>query len=231
MITASIYQIQLVAQGLGKLKDKVAFVGGATAGLYVTDSAAPEPRPTEDVDCIIEIYSRIDYHQLEEQLRSQGFSNDTSADAPICRWKYQGVTVDIMPTDEKILGFSNVWYREGIRQAMNYILPNGQTIWIFRPPYFLASKLEAFLSRGNNEFRWSHDFEDLVYLLDNRPELINEIKEADTKLIRYIQKHFMAFQENPMLEEGISCVLPYGSGEERVEYIIKLMDNILKINN
>lgn len=229
MITPSVYQIQLVAKGLGKLKEKVAFVGGATAGLYVTDQAAPEPRPTEDVDCIIEIYSRIDYQQLEDQLRAQGFLNDTSAEAPICRWKYQGVTVDIMPTDEKILGFSNAWYREGIREAMNYTLPDEQTIWIFRPPYFLASKIEAFLSRGNNEFRWSHDFEDLVYLLDNRPELINEIKEADPKLICYIQNHIKTFTEDPMLEEGVSCVLPYGSGQERVEYIIKLMGKILTI--
>jgi hypothetical protein len=41
------------------------FVGGATLGLWITDPAAPEPRPTKDVDLIVEVASRGGFHEFE----------------------------------------------------------------------------------------------------------------------------------------------------------------------
>lgn len=134
--------LQTVVQGLEELKDEVVFVGGVVAQMYATDPDATEIRPTKDVDCVIEISSRLKYDQLGERLRRKGFA-DEIFDGVICRWIYRGIKVDVIPTDEKILGFSNIWYIEGIRNKIAKTLPDGEEIFVFSPEYFLAAKFEA----------------------------------------------------------------------------------------
>lgn len=99
------------------------FVGGAVAGLLITDPGQPAIRPTEDVDMIIHATARADYQKIEAALRERGFVNDTSRDAPICRWRVGGVTVDVMPTLKEILGFSNPWYPHALATAQATNLP------------------------------------------------------------------------------------------------------------
>lgn len=73
----NIKMIKTIVRGLGELAREVVFVGGAVTELYIEDrSQVSEIRQTDDVDCIIEIASRMHYAELEEQLRKQKFSND-----------------------------------------------------------------------------------------------------------------------------------------------------------
>jgi len=45
--------LEVVAERLGDdLRDEMVFVGGAVAGLLITDPAMPAIRPTEDVDLV-----------------------------------------------------------------------------------------------------------------------------------------------------------------------------------
>ena len=166
MASANINMLQIVANGLGELKDEMVFVGGAVAELYASDPAFSNIRPTTDIDCVIELSSRIEYSKLEEKLRAKGFANDTSKGAPICRWIYRNMKVDVMPTDEKILGFSNQWYLEGIEKKTVKTLPDRTEVFVFPTQYYLAAKFEAHKSRGGNDLRQSHDFEDIVYIFD-----------------------------------------------------------------
>jgi hypothetical protein len=83
------------------------FVGGCTTALLITDTAAAEVRPTYDVDAIAEITSYSEYEKFSERLRQSGFEADQSEGAPICRWVHEHIRLDLMPIDEKILGFSN----------------------------------------------------------------------------------------------------------------------------
>lgn len=66
--------------------DEVAFVGGATIALWITDQAAPEPRVTKDVDLVVEVASRVAWYRFEERLRAHGLRNDASSPV-ICRWR------------------------------------------------------------------------------------------------------------------------------------------------
>jgi len=51
--------LNIVADHLGDvLCEEVVFVGGAVAGLLITDPAMPSIRPTEDVDLIVEGFDR-----------------------------------------------------------------------------------------------------------------------------------------------------------------------------
>jgi hypothetical protein len=78
--------LQIVANGLGDFKDDMVFVGGAVVELYASNPELSDIRPTLDVDCVIELRSKITYAKLEDDLRALGFANDTSKGAPICRW-------------------------------------------------------------------------------------------------------------------------------------------------
>src|SRR5688500_17504881 len=171
---ANITRISAVHNALGVIKDKGVFDGGAAVSLYA-DRAGADTRPTDDVDIVVEIATRWEFAVLEEQLRTMGFQNDITANF-LGRYLLPGIILDVMPTDESILGFSNIWYEEGFKSAIDYTLNSQHTIKIFAPPYFIASKLEAFKKRGNNDGRMSSDFEDIVYVLENRRSIWEEMK-------------------------------------------------------
>src|SRR6266581_9373976 len=105
------------ARLLKPLLGELVFVGGSTTALLITDKAAADVRPTYDVDAIAEISSYAAYADFSERLRRLGFQEDASEGAPLCRWRQQTTTLDVMPLDEKILGFSNTWYRPAMDHA------------------------------------------------------------------------------------------------------------------
>jgi predicted nucleotidyltransferase len=229
MLSANIEMLQTVANGLGELKDEVVFVGGAVAELYADNPAASDIRPTLDVDCVIEISSRLEFARLGENLRSKGFMHDTSKDAPICRMIYQDIKVDVMPTDEKILGFSNKWYEEGIENRITKTLPDGTEVFVFPPEYYVASKFDAHKGRGGNDLRQSHDFEDIIYIMENCTELLDDIINANSTIKIYLKEECQNLLKNTNITEGVESALPYGSGEGGTEIILELIQSIAEI--
>lgn len=96
---------------------------------------------------------------------------------------------------------------------MSHRLSNGIEAKVISPIYFIATKTEAFRNRGKDDYRSSHDFEDIVNLVNGRAELVEEMKSADPKvrnamreywlprldsgnLIGAVQEHMDAFEEN-----------------------------------
>lgn len=181
--------LQAVNQ-LGPLVDEMVFLGGCATGLLLTDPGAPPIRATIDVDVIVGAGSLSEYYALSAQLRERGFSEDTSEDAPLCRWVAKNVILDVMPIDEKILGFTNQWYAPAMQQADTYALPTGQRIKMVTAPYFLATKLEAFYGRGGGDYMSSHDMEDLLAVIDGRPDIVEEIATCDARLKTYLAEQF-----------------------------------------
>ncbi len=163
------------ARLLEPLLDELVFVGGCTTALLITDKAAAEVRPTYDVDAIAEITSYAAYADFSARLRKTGFTEDTSEGAPISRWRQKKTILDVMPLDEKILGFSNRWYRPAMESAEERELETGLCIRVVNPAYFCATKLVAFASRGKGDYMASHDLEDLLSVIDGRRELVREI--------------------------------------------------------
>src|SRR5271165_4850513 len=162
------------------LVDQVAFVGGCVTGLLVSDPAAAPVRPTLDVDVIVEAASYVEFAVLEQRLRQLGFHESPEEGAPICRWVSGDLLLDFMPVDPSILGFSNRWYRPALEGAQKTKIGNHE-IRLITAPYFLATKLEAFHGRGKNDFG-SHDLEDIVTVIDGRPELVEEVHLAPADL-------------------------------------------------
>lgn len=230
MPSDNIDMLKTVADGLEELKDEIVFVGGAVAELYADDPASSDIRPTHDIDCTIELSSYRKHTELEEDLRAKGFANDTSRGAPICRWIYQDIKVDVMATDEKVLGFNNQWYLGGVRNKISKTLPGGTEIFVFPPEYYLASKFEAHNDRGGNDLRQSHDFEDIIYTLDNCTSILGAIRNADEDVKNYLKTECERLFANDGLSEGIESALPYGSDSDRVEIIKDLILDIARLD-
>ncbi|HEY4087636.1 MAG TPA: hypothetical protein VGM43_16965 [Bryobacteraceae bacterium] len=169
-------QLAKVASLLRPLLNELVFVGGAVTSLLVTDKGAGPPRTTLDVDAIAEITSYAEYATFGERLRSLGFAEDTSEDAPLCRWVQKTTVLDVMPLDESVLGFSNRWYSAAMKTAVKHHVQQDLAMQVVTAPYFLATKLEAFHGRGYPDFLGSHDVEDLIYVIDGRPGIIDETR-------------------------------------------------------
>lgn len=198
----------LVAKALThELLNQVAFVGGCTTGLLITDDYSREQvRYTEDVDLIIHLLGYVGWAQLQQQLQALGFTQSLGKDDPICAMRLRELRVDFMPDDEAILGFSNRWYADALNSSVDYPLNDETSIKLVSPVFFVATKLEAWLGRGNNDPLGSHDIEDLLNLFDGRPELITEIEQAKPTLRQYISKEIGKLLEHRDFDYAVqSC--------------------------
>ncbi len=190
----NIEMLELIVNALGKVSEELVFVGGCATGLLITDVARPPVRATKDVDVIASVTSITKYYDLEKRLKEVGFSQSVT-DEPICRWRSGQLILDVMPTDEKILGFSNRWYSEAVGTAINYRLPSTKEIRVITSPYFIGTKIEAFHGRGKGDFRASHDIEDILSIVDGRPELTYEVKQSTQELRYYVADEIEALLE------------------------------------
>lgn len=184
-----------VAQALGpELCSQMAFVGGATTGLLLTDDYARQSvRITEDVDLIVAAMGKLEYSQLQQQLRSHGFKvapPQGDEELPVCAMRLGDLRVDFMPAGDS-LGFVNRWYERAIATSTAHELDDNTTIKLVNPVYFIATKLEAWKGRGNGDPLESRDMEDILTLVDGREELVEEIQNAEADVQAYIAEEFL----------------------------------------
>lgn len=196
----NIQMLETVAQALGQpLCQQIAFVGGCTTALLLTDEfTREEVRYTDDVDLVIQIASYGQWQQLRQQLREKGFRESPSDDI-VCRMRLGELKVDFMPADPAtadLLGCNNRWFADGLATANEHTLPSGARIRLFAPPYFLASKLEAYAGRGAQNPLGSQDLEDILNLVNGREELLQEVDSAASDLRAYLTQSMSALLGN-----------------------------------
>ena len=216
-----------VAQGFGDLLKNVVFLGGPTLDLYVSDSAAIQNRTTGEIDCILGSLALPDYAQWEQLLLERGFHKLTAIDQFRHRWQYDGITLNILARDKDRLAVNYRWFDEGIFHAQSFSLPNGLSIKTFSPAYFIAAKIEAFIHQGERDYRTSEDFEDLIFVLDNREAITKDMCQAFYEVRQYIQSHFNRFLNDPCLEEGLYYVLPFGVDFSHIQRIFNIMLSVV----
>jgi predicted nucleotidyltransferase len=201
--------LQQVAAALGpELCREMAFVGGCTTALMLTDAVARESvRLTDDVDLIVHVLSGGGWYALEARLRAKGFGSSPEDDV-ICRMRLAAparreLIVDFMPDDEKILSFTNRWYADALRTAMDHALPDGTIIRVVTPVYFVATKLEAWRGRGNNDPLASRDIEDLLTVIDGREALLAEMQAAEPVLRQTVAAQLADVMAHPDFEYAV----------------------------
>jgi hypothetical protein len=218
------------AKLLEPILGELVFVVGCATALLITDKAAADVRPTFDVDAIAEITSYAGYTEFSQRLRKLGFQEDAREGAPFCRWYQKTTTLDVMPLDAKILGFSNTWYRPAMDHAEDRELEKGLKIRLVGPVYFCASKLEAFAGRGKNDFHASRDLEDLIAVVDGRAELVGEIQAAASDVRSYLAKEIKKLISIREFTDALSGHLPPDpASQDRVGTIISRLKAIASL--
>jgi hypothetical protein len=177
--------LEVAVRLLEPLLDDLVFAGGCATGLLISDPASEGVRPTTDVDVITEVASYSQYATLSDRLRALKLQEDHREGAPTCRWRYGDLTIDVMPTDEKILGFSNRFYPSALASAQRVHVA-GLRIRLITSVYFLATKFEAFRGRGHDDYSASHDLEDVIAVIDGRPEIVEEVSKAPSDVRLYL---------------------------------------------
>jgi predicted nucleotidyltransferase len=213
-----------VAKALKELKDEMVFVGGAVVSFYADDTANDEIRPTVDIDMAIKLLNFKNWFNVNERLAELGFYPDPFGNS-ICSYKYKNIPIDIMSAVDSPLGASNRWYKIGFKSLQTIEVEN-VTIQILSAPCYLATKFEAFNDRGT-DYRTSHDFEDIIYVLDNCINIVEEVTKAQTQIKDFLQEEIRKVLDNPNFEEIISVHLHPVVMAERQDIILDKMKKIL----
>jgi hypothetical protein len=202
-------------------------VGGATLGLLVTDMGAAPIRATVDVDVIAEIISYVDYIAFSERLRKIGFTEDDRPEAPTCRWLHGELILDVMPTYNGALGFSNRWYKDVLQSAQTVALPNGASIRAITAPYFLGTKIEAFRGRGNHDYYASRDLEDSIAVIDGRTSILDEVALSAPDLRRYLGEATRQLLSEPHFLDALpGYLLPDQASQQRLGDLMSKLNSI-----
>jgi hypothetical protein len=207
---------------LGELADEFVFVGGCTVGLFITDEGSEYIRPTQDVDGIVEVSTYSQYVDFGNRLRQLGFRSD----GPTCRWMKHDMILDVLPIDEKILGFRNKWYKDAVDACETRAISVDKNVRVVSPAYFIATKLEAFLDRGKNDFLSSHDLEDVITVVNGREELIDELRNSPADVRSYVGELIASLLNDQDFMDSLPGHLNPDVG--RVSLVISRLEGIAK---
>jgi len=213
-----------IAEALQELKDQMVFIGGAVISVYTDDPSADEIRPTADVDLTINLLNYAEWAQMQERLAELGFSPDPHRQA-IISYLYKGISVDIMPSEDGPVGPANKWYKIGFKNLWTTEV-KGLSIRIFSAPCYLATKFEAFNNRGTG-YITSHDFEDIIYVLDNRTTIVEEINQDHPEIRQFVKEEFIKIYKSNNFNEIVSCHIHPLILEDRLPILIEKIDNII----
>lgn len=216
----SIELLETAADALGPLLDRVVFLGGATISLWITDPAARPPRVTYDVDVVAEVVTLAGYVAFQAELRSAGFTEDV-ASGVVCRWRHAGtgLVLDAIPAEPRLAGFGGRRLRPAVEASVEHQLPSGTIIRVVPPVHLVATKLEAFADRGNDDCIASRDFEDIILLVDSREELGAELDGAPGDLRAYVRDELNRIMRLRTFEYGVEGALTGAGARARAESV------------
>lgn len=222
----NIEAIVKIAEALEELNDQVVFVGGAVVGLYVDDPGAEDVRPTKDVDVTVSIATFVELEKLRKKLLEKGFKQ-SSEEKSICRFLYQGIKLDVMSTEAVGWAPSNSWFGPGFKHLERHKI-GAITVNLLPLSYYLATKFAAFHDRGGADPRFSKDFEDITYLLDNGTDLAESVARAPEDVKKYLHDEFKIILSDKFLQEALLANMSHLMQIERYNRLESILRDIVK---
>lgn len=134
-----------------------------------------------------------------------------------------------MSTKEVGWAPANPWFSKGFAQRETVKLGD-QQIQLLPLPYFIASKFAAHSGRGGIDPRTSHDFEDIIYVIDNRTDIVDQINTAPSNVRPYLKEQLGLILEDNALQEAVLGNLAYDTREVRYTRIIQCIKEITTLD-
>lgn len=219
--------VEEVAAALKGFKEQFVFIGGAVVSLYADDVAADEIRPTADIDMTVNLAGYGSWTQMEQQLASLGFFPDPHGHS-ISSYRYKNIPIDIMSAEDGPMGPANKWYKIGFEDLWT-IKAIEEEINILKAPCYLATKFEAYNDRGQGDYRTSHDFEDIIYVIDNRINIVEEIARTDDRIKSFLIEETIKIFGSPSFEEILSVHLHPLIATERYPILLEKFNSIREL--
>jgi predicted nucleotidyltransferase len=111
--------------------------------------------------------------------------------------------------------------------AVTHELATGLKIRVVTGPYFLATKIEAFLGRGNRDFFGSHDLEDLIFVIDGRSTIVEEVQAEKFSLREYLNTRVSELLATERFIDAVpGCLLPEPASQARIGTVLRRLDAI-----
>jgi len=217
--------LKTVATALGVLKDRVMFVGGAVVPLYVSNEAAPHIRPTVDVDLVFEIASEFELEIIRQSLAARKICAAMDQQV-ICRFRFKDILIDVMSTEAVGWAPANPWFKLGFKNAIPNELDD-HVIQLMPVAHFLASKFTAFNNKGEDP-RINHDFEDIIYIIDNRDAIVHDILSAESKVGDFLKNQSSRILSDRSFQEAVRGHLEPATQEERYQMFVNKLNSLLK---
>jgi predicted nucleotidyltransferase len=227
----NVKRLEVIADGLGHLAKDTIFIGGACTRFYVEDPSLHDFRPTQDIDCIVKVYTYKEFAVYSDELRKLGFTNDTSEGAPMVRWVYRDIPVDIIPDESSVVGYRNIeWFREGRDHAEERTLPSGKVIRILSLAYYLATKLESWEDRGGGDVFANKDIEDIIGIIDGKDNL-EELLRTPENVRNYVIKRFAHLIQNEDFKRSIAGHIGFDkTATERANNVVERIAGVVDKN-
>lgn len=191
---------------LKDLNEQVVYVGGRIVGLLITDLIEDDVRPTYDIDVALDLGKTdiVAHYSLQKKLQSLGFKPDGNVN---CRYVLDDFMIDVMYTDGALQGINSNWYQAGFDNALEIQIKD-KKIKILNAVYFIATKLEAFTDRAykNDDYWDCKDLEDIINVINGRPELLVEIMNSPKDVVQFISGYFKKLIEDPKWLEAIKAI-------------------------
>jgi hypothetical protein len=95
-------------------------------------------------------------------------------------------------------------------------------IRVVTAPYFLATKVEAFRGRGDGDFLASHDLEDLIFVIDGRSMIVEEVRTETPLLREYLRTEVARLLATPGFIDALpGYLLPDVASQARIGTVLR----------
>ncbi|WMJ74166.1 hypothetical protein RCC89_13465 [Cytophagaceae bacterium ABcell3] len=132
-----------------------------------------------------------------------------------------------MATQEVGWAPANPWFKPGFKNKEE-VMVDEIPIFILPFEYFLATKFTAFKDRGGKDPRASHDYEDIVYLLNYSSRIKEQIFKAEKDVQIFLKTAFLEIINSDIMQEAIIGNLYYENQMVRFNKIIHELKEIAK---
>jgi hypothetical protein len=92
----------------------------------------------------------------------------------------------------------------------------GHNVRLVSRALFLATKLEAYHGRGGGDVVSSHDLEDIITVVDGRPEIVDDVSTANERVRTYVATELRSLLDNQDFIEALAgYLLPDAASQAR----------------